>query len=195
MTRTVLLRGGKLVLISAFLFAHAECSAQEATSDKTTLSPCDKIEHERDTVLRFITISAPNLPKHVRLVESIRNTPLIPVTKNPDVLVDPIRLMPVALFFGITERADLEPDLIGVTAIYQTENPADEIGIYGLFYKDEKAAKRQFEKLAKDQKDSPFILKDSLLLYVWKDDGVSDIAFEALRNHLREADFKRDHGS
>lgn len=193
MTRTLLLRGGKLVLISAFFFAHAECSAQEATSDKTTLSPCDKIEHERDTVLRFITISAPNLPKHVRLVERIRTTPLIPVTKNPDVLVDPIRLMPVALFFGIAEQADLEPDLIGVSAIYQTDNPADEIGIYGLFYNDEKAAKRQFEKLAKD-KDSPFILKDRLLLYVWKDDGVSDIAFEALRNHLKKTDFKPEQG-
>ena len=74
-----------------------------------------------------MVVSAP--PGH--LVDRIRTTPLIPVTKNPDVLVDPIRLMPVALFFGITERADLEPDVIGVTAIYQTDDPADEIGIYG----------------------------------------------------------------
>jgi len=149
-----------------------------------------KETREHDDILKFIKLPASALPKGVRLVERIRTAPLIPVTQNPDVLVDPQRMMPVALFFGVSDTSDLKPVRVGVVAMYQENDPANEIGVYGLCFVDEEAAKKRFEKLAKDKEDSPFILKRRLLLYVWKDDGASNLAFEAVRDYLRAAKFK-----
>jgi hypothetical protein len=141
-------------------------------------------------VLKFINIPAADLPKQVRLVERIRTAPLVPVAGNPDVLVEPRLMMPVALFFGIRDQSDLKSVHVAVVAMYQENDPANEIGVYGLCFANEEAAKTRFEELAKDTKDSPFIRKGTLLLYVWKDDGVSNKAYEAIRDYLSTTKFK-----
>jgi hypothetical protein len=145
--------------------------------------------------LQFIDVPAKALPKHVRLVERIRTAPLIPVFKNPDVLVDPQRIGLVAVFFGIRDKSDLGPVRAAVVAMYQDKDPANEIGVYGIYFSDKKAANKRFKKLAKAKEDSPFILKGRLLLYIWKDDGVSDLAFKAMRDYFRTAKFKPAHRS
>jgi len=126
-------------------------------------------------------------------VERIHTAPLIPVAQNPDVLVDPQRIRPVAVFFGIRDEADLGPVRAAVVAMYQDKDPANEIGVYGIYFSDKKAANKRFNKLPKAKEDSPFILKGRLLLYIWKDDGVSDLACKAIRDYFRTAKFKPAH--
>jgi hypothetical protein len=98
--------------------------------------------------------------------------------------------MPVARFFGVSDESDMTPVRLGVVAIYQEKESANEIGVYGLYFADEGAAKKRFEKLTGETEDSAFILKGRLLLYVWKDDSVSKSAFDAVRDNLRKAKFK-----
>ena len=145
---------------------------------------------EKHDLLQFVTIPVKALPEHVRLVERIRTAPLIPVTQNPAVLDDPMQIKIVAAFFGMLEKPDLEPVRAGVVAIYQENDPAKEIGVYGLSFSDELAANSRFKKLTMDKEDSRFFLKGKLLLYVWKDDGVSDAAFKAIQDHFKAAKFK-----
>jgi len=140
--------------------------------------------------LQFINVPATALPEHVRLVEGIRTAPLIPVAKNPNVLVDPQRIWPVAMYFGIRDASDLGPVRAAAVAMYQDRDPANEIGVYGICFSDNKTAAKRFKKLAKAEEDSPFILQGPLLLYIWKDDRVSDSAFEAIRDYFRKAKFK-----
>ncbi|MCL4203552.1 MAG: hypothetical protein KJ000_13700 [Pirellulaceae bacterium] len=139
--------------------------------------------------MKFINVPTSDLPKQVRLVERVRTAPLMPVGGNPGVLVDPHRMMPVALFFGIRDESDLEPVRAAVVALYQENDPANEIGVYGLCFTSEETAKKRFKELAKDNQESPFIRKGRLLLYVWKDDGVSRTTYEAVRNYLSTTKF------
>lgn len=176
--------------LSVVICDHSACWSQELIAEATPSSRGAKQTREHDDVLKFINVPTSDLPKQVRLVERIRTAPLIPVTGNPDVLVDPQLMMPVALFFGIRDKSDLEPVRVAVVAMYQENDPANEIGVYGLCFTNEEAAKKRFEKLANDKKDSPFILKGRLLLYVWKDDGVSKPAFAAVRDYLSTAKSK-----
>lgn len=194
---TRILRGSccKFVLLSVFIGAQRECSSHALGAEDALVKPTAKDTREHDELLTLVTIPTSALPKHVRLTESIRTTSLIPVTRNPDVLGETQLTMPFALFFGIKDKSDLAPVRGGIVAVYQEKHPANEIGVYGLCFTDEETAKKRFEKLAKDTKDSPFILKGRLLLFVWKDDGVSNLAFEAVRDYLRTVTFKPAHRS
>ena len=121
---------------------------------------------ETRDLLQFVSIPSKALPEHVRLAERIGTAPLISVTKNPAVLVDPQWIKPVAAFFGMLARPDLEPVRAGVVAIYQEHDPANELGVYGLSFSDEVAANSRFQKLTIDKEDPRFFLNGKLLLYV-----------------------------
>jgi hypothetical protein len=166
------------------------CMAQEPIAEAVPNLPAREATQEQDDVLMLIKLSESDLPKSVRLVEPLRTAPILPVTRNPDVLVDKQRILPVAIFFGVSDKSELKSVRFGVVAIYQDNKPANEIGVYGLFFNDEAAAKERFKKLAKDNQDSPYILKDRLLLYVWKEVGVSKEAYQTVHDHLRVAKFK-----
>ncbi len=141
-------------------------------------------------MLRFVSIPTEALPDHVRLVERVRTAPMVPAARNPQVLVDPERIRPVAAFFAVRKKPDLELVRAAVVAIYQENEPANEIGVYGLYFVDKKAARRWFNKLTKNKKDPPFFRKGALLLYVWKDEGVGKSSFDAIRDYLKAARLK-----
>ena len=163
--------------------------AQVLGAEETPPPPPAKKTQEHEDVLKFLTVPPADLPKQVRMVEELRTSPLIPVKSNPDVLVDPPLMMPVASFFGIRDTSDLESVRFVAAALYQEKLPANEIGVFGLYFTDEAVAKKRFEKLAKDAKSSPYILRGRLLLFVWKDPAVSDSAFEAVRDYFSAAKF------
>jgi len=183
------------VFLSAFICADSVCLSQEPIAGAASSSQTTREAREHGDILQFLDVPATALPKQVRLVERIRTAPLIPVTKNPDVLVDPQRIRPVAVFFEIRDEADLGLVRAAVVAMYQDKDPANEIGVYGIYFSDKKTANKRFKKLAKAKKDSPFILQSRLLLYIWKDDGVSDLAFKAIRDYFRKAKFRSAHRS
>lgn len=183
----------ELMFLSVFLCAHSTCSSQEPIAGASPSSRTKKESPDHGDILQFINVPTIALPDHVQLVQEIRTAPLIPVTGNPDVRFDPQWIRPIAVFFGIRDKPDLETVRASVVALYQENDPANEIGVYGIYFSDKKAADRRFEKLAKDKKDSPFILKGRLLLCIWKDDGVSNSAFEAVRDYFRMATFQPAH--
>ena len=130
--------------------------------------------------LRFITIPAAELPDDVRLIEKIETAALIPVTQNPEVWSDRERIPPIAIHFGIVEEAQLE-DLQGAgAALYQEGTPANEVGVYAICFADEAAAHAHWEMIVSVSTDAPYVQQGSWLLYVWKDDGVSSEAMEAV---------------
>jgi hypothetical protein len=184
-----------LTSLSVLLCACSPCWSQEATAE-TSPSPQANMEpRETHALLQFVSIRSKALPEHVRLVERIGITPLIPVTTNPTVLVDPQLIKPLAAFFGMLASPDLELVRAGVVAIYQENDPANEIGVYGLSFSDEAAANSRFKELTIDEEDRRFFLKGKLLLFVWKDDGVSDSAFKAIHDYFKAAEFKPVPGS
>jgi hypothetical protein len=185
MTRLLIGCGLQPLFILALLCSPSECGVQ-----KPAPGPSAKGSQDFADVLRFISIPTKALPDRVRLAEHIRTTPLVPATRNPQVLVDPQRIRPVAAFFGMREKSDLGLVRAGVVAIYQENDPANEIGVYGLYFLDRKAARRWFNKLTKNNEDPPFFLKGALLVYVWKDETVSTSSFDAIRKYFKAAQFK-----
>ena len=188
MTRLLIGCGPQPLFILALL-----CSPSESGAQKSVPGPPAKGSRDYADVLRFISIPTKALPDHVRLVEQIGTARIMPATRNPQVLVDPRRIRPVAAFFGMREKSDLELVRAGVVAIYQENDPANEIGAYGLYFLDNKAARRWFKKLTKNKKDPPFFLKGVLLVYVWKDETVSAPSFDAIRKYLEAAQFTPVH--
>jgi hypothetical protein len=173
-------------------FLEPEWLKEPPSTKPTSSSQTTSEEREYEDVLRFIDVPTTALPKHVRLVERIRTAPVIPATTNPDVIVDPQQIGPVAAFFGICDESELGPVRAAVVAIYQDKDPANEIGVYGIYFSDKKTADKRIKKLAKAKEDSPFILHGRLLLYIWKDDGVSDSAVKAIRDYFGKARFKSE---
>jgi hypothetical protein len=161
--------------------------AQQSTAGGAPSSETPKETREHGDLLALVTVPAQALPADVRLVERVRTAPLIPATRNPDVLVDPQRIKPVAVFFGIRDQSALAPVRAAAVAVYQEREPANEIGVYGLSFCDRKAAREHFKRLVKGKDDPPFLRKGRLLLYIWKDDGASDSALEAIRHYFRTA--------
>jgi hypothetical protein len=149
-------------------------------------------------LLQFITIPTSELPKSIRIKEIKESgAPIIPLRNNPEVFVDPKAFRLIAKFFQIEGR-ELERVSASVVAIYYQETETrNEIGIYGIYFSDQKSADEHIKKLlratkerAKNQRGFPFIQKGRLLLYVWKDDGVSNLAFEQVVEYFRTKKFE-----
>jgi len=180
-----------LVFAALALFGGVRSFAQAPIDNAATppISQAGSSQHDR--LLEFVSVPSKALPGGVRLVERVDTAPLVPLTRNPAVLVDQEMIKRVAVFFGIREKADLQPVRAGVVAIYQENDPASEIGVYGLWFSDRKAAKEWSKRLKADSEGSPFLLKDDLLLRVWKDDSVSDEAFTTIRDYFKSAKLER----
>lgn len=147
---------------------------------------------------QFITIPAKDLPKDVRLLEKVETAPVLPIEKNPDIYVDQTVIEVIA---GYSFKCDDESEFAAVTAavaaIYYEREPKNEIGIFGLYYANQKSADDEFKALQERWKQRgaekvafPFIQKGRLLLHVWKDQGASDQAYKAILKSLRSRQLK-----
>lgn len=182
----------RILVFAAIAFVVGAGSfAQTPIDDAVTPPILHGRSAEHDHLLRFVSIPSKALPEGVQLVERVQTAPLVPLARNPAVLVDPETINDVAVFFGIQDKAALQSVRAGVVAVYQERDPSREIGVYGLWFSDRNAADDRFKKLKAHSEGSPFFLKDDLLLYVWRDDGVSDKAFTAIRDSIKAAEFKR----
>ncbi len=149
-------------------------------------SVADEPQTKVDELLQVVRVPAKALPKGMQLAKRIATAPLIPIKRNPDAFVEPARIKSIAIFFGMRDQQDLALVRAVVTAIYQENKPANELGVYDLQFSDKQAAAGWFKKLTSGKEGTPFILKDKLLLYVWKDDGVSDEAFKSVRDYFKQ---------
>ena len=181
----------RLTFLSVLAFDCSVGWSQEVASKLPAASEAITAS-ETHALLAYVRIPTKSLPKHVQLVECIRTPPLVPVAANPSTVVDPQAIKLIATHFGVVAEQELSAVRTAIVAIYQENNEANEIGVYGLTFSDEKAANSRFKTLAADEDDSPYFLKGTLLLYVWKDDSVSDEAFKAVQAYFREAEFKPD---
>jgi hypothetical protein len=144
-------------------------------------------------LLRFITIPAKDLPQGVRMLKGAGpRSPFLSARHSPAVMLDAPSLKFISAFFGIRSKTDLEPVIAAVTAMYHESAAADEIGVWGIYFVDQKSADKQFKKIveltkerAKKRKSFPFVQKGRLLLYVWEDKAGSDPALESIAEYLR----------
>jgi hypothetical protein len=139
----------------------------------------------RARLVRLLTVPEEQLPKDVALIKKIGTAPLVVVDGNPGIVTNAKSLEFAALFFELKGEADLKCVRTAAVAVYQERQPANEIGVYALQFSDKEGAARQFKKLTADSKTAPFVLKDDVVIHVWKDRGVSDAAFEAVLGYFK----------
>jgi hypothetical protein len=187
----------RILAFAAIAFIVGAGSMGQAPVDDAPTPPRSRAASaEYDRLLQYVNIPSKSLPQGVQLVQRVDTAPLVPFTRNFAVLADPAMISHVAVFFGINDQADLRSVRAGVAAIYEEDDPSHEIGVYGLWFSDTNAAHEWSKKLKERKPEpnserSPFVLKDDLLLYVWKDDGVSDEAFAAIRDYFEVARLRR----
>jgi len=159
---------------------------QAQEQDKESQAPpTARQQRERAAVKKLLTVPAENLPEGVQLKGLPKSGSIISVTSNPGILAEPKQIRPIAMFFGLREPDPLQPVRFGVAAMYQEQDAAEEIGIYGLYFASEQDAQQQFEKLTRGRTDSPFLRKGRLLLYTWKEESVSNAALQSVTSYLK----------
>jgi hypothetical protein len=168
-----------------------ESGRRQTVTDRETRKRFAEIE-------RFITVPEESLPKNVRLIAEVKSSPIIPARRNPDVFVEAKDIEPVAAFFGIREKADLQRVKCAVVAVYQDGDPSKEIGVFAVRFATKKAAGDWLAGLAKkagkEVKELPYFHKGPLLVYAWMDPGANEKAFEAVREYFRKAEFSTKKG-
>jgi hypothetical protein len=105
-------------------------------------------------LLSFVTIPDKVLPKHVRLRKDAHSDAILPMAQNPAIVTDRRRIDFIAKFFGVKEQAELKSIAVGVAAIYEDDFTEREIGIWGIYYSDQKSADGRFNKLLTRSKKS-----------------------------------------
>jgi hypothetical protein len=155
-------------------------------------------DESRDRALtNFVTIPDNELPEHVRLRKVGVRGEFVRFDTNPAIVTDRHWLEFMTKFFGVKEKAELKSIVASVVAIYEEDLTEKEIGVWGIYYSDEKLADERFDKLltrAKIAKDTgrvfPFIQQGRLLLFAWNDANVSDEDFRAMLKYLKTKRFK-----
>lgn len=180
----------RLTFVSMFTFVGSNAWSQELAQEGPPVLEAATTPETRD-LLTQVRIPPEKLPEHVQLIKTIRTSAFLPIESNPCVLGHPVAIKFVATHFGIFAGPELDAVRYAVVALYQEKTDANEIGVYGLSFADEEAAKTLFSKIMAHPEAPPLILNGKLLLYVWKDDGVSDTAFKAVRDYFTDADRRR----
>lgn len=178
-----------LAFVPALLCGAATCWGLEPVSDPDPSSGKADRSQESIELERFLRIPDEELPEHVHLKQPLRTTPVLPLTRNPEVLDNPQHVKILAKFFRLQDASDLKEVRAALVAVYYENDPANEIGVFGLSFSEKATAKRHFARLTKDVRNPAIILKGRLLLHVWKDPRTGATAFEAIRDHLKEAEF------
>jgi len=142
-------------------------------------------------VERFLTIAPADLPEGCKLSKPGGGALLTP----KGVVLDKKRIAHVATFFGIVDALQLKEVQAAVTVVYEEAGARKgmEIGVYALSFSDGEAGKRLADRFARiparDGKSPVFIGKGNLVLFLWRDEGVSDSAFAQLCEYYRTTEF------
>jgi hypothetical protein len=160
-----------------------ELEAKPQTADKSRNS----------ALLSFISIPDKILPEHVRIRKTVRTAAI----HNPAIITDRHQLSFMANFYGVVDdEEELKSIVVGTVAIYEDDTTEREIGIWGIYYSDQKSADQRFNKLLRLRKKVedrgsvfPFIQQDRLLLFAWNDSSVSDHDFKAMLKYLETKKF------
>jgi hypothetical protein len=158
--------------------------------------PVSADEARHKALIRFVTIPDNKLPEHVRLRKVGGRGTFVRFDTNPAIVTDRRWLEFMTKFFGVKDKAELQAIDVGVVAIYEDDVNEKEIGIWGVYYSDEKAADERFEMLRSRAKRAkvkgrvfPFVQQGRLLLFAWNDSKVSDDDFKAMLKYLEAKKF------
>jgi hypothetical protein len=150
-------------------------------------------------ILRFLIIPDDELPKDVQLRKKTNTGTFVRLPRNPAIVTDRRQLDFMAKFFGVVNKVELGSILVGAVAMYESKTTEKEIGIYGIYYPDQKSADERFKtiltrasKRATKNKERvfPYIQQGRWLLFAWNDAKVSNRDFKAMLKYLQAERFK-----
>jgi hypothetical protein len=171
------------VLPVIFLLTFAPMSA-------AVEEPADKSLYREQ--LKLLTVPASKLPAGCSLIAKVKTASIIGAESNPSVFQRAEAIQGVAVIgFSLGDGKKKVP--LGIDAaivvMYQDQKPENEIGVYALVCKNEQTATELLQQVPERLRADVF-RKGALLIRVWKDDGASQAACEAVRDYVRKQEFK-----
>ena len=142
--------------------------------------------------LKLLTIPASTLPAGCTLAAGGKTASILGAAGNPSVSQNHEFIQRLAcLGFSLGDGKKNMPAGIdaAIVIMYQDQKPTNEIGVYALVCKNADAATR----LAKEIPQPPhgeIARKGKLLIRIWKDDGASQAAHQAVRDYFRQRGFE-----
>ena len=173
------------IAILFFGLAAAECLAVEVPLPFDT-----ELGRKYRAELEFVMVPQDRLPLGCFLARDIPGAPILPASTNPHATEDRELIRFVAALMG-DRQPDLEAARVAITALYYDREPGREIGVWGILFADEAAATAMYESVVASiprQRDR-LVVKGPLLLTVWRDDGVRDESYDAVRAHIVNTEF------
>lgn len=152
--------------------------------------PADKSPYREQ--LELLTVPASKLPAGCKLITATKTASIIGAEGNPSVSQHPELIGRVAfLGFELGDGKKKRPTGIdaAIVVLYQDQTPANEIGVYALVCKDEQTAAELLKEIPKRLR-TEVDRKGSLLIRIWKDDGASKAAYQAVRDYVRKQEVK-----
>jgi hypothetical protein len=150
-------------------------------------------------ILRFLIIPKDQLPKDVQLRKETNAGTFVRLPRNPAIVTDRRQLDFMARFFGVVDKLELQSILVGAVAMYESKATEKEIGIYGIYYSDQKIADERFKKILtraskratkNRERVLPYVQQGRLLLFAWNDAKVSNREFTEMLKYLQAERFK-----
>lgn len=149
----------------------------------------DTADSPGQKALMLIRVPQAELPTGVRKKVFERGTPFLPIIKsNPALIRDRKTISFVANIIGIPNEAARRDISFCVVSMYEDGAPQNEIGVFGVWFRDRKDADKWATKLGANDTGSHYVSKGNLLIKVWKDSGASDQSMKTLIRSLAAKD-------
>ena len=139
--------------------------------------------------LALVRVPASRLPPGCVLARRTGSAPIYPATTNPFATEDRELIGFVAALIG-GRRFDPTTVLAAITALYHDGDERREIGVWGLRFETERAASQAYATIASTRPPQRGLLlrKGPMVVLVWRDAGVRDVAFDAIGAYLENTD-------
>lgn len=136
------------------------------------------------SVLHALVVFPEVLPPSCRLAREVGTAPIYPATTNPYV-TDDARLITFASQIGFGQ-GQFENVNVALSALYYSGTSSSEVGIWGLYFKNENAAAAAYSQL----KHKAVLFKGPVILTVWTDDESGKTCRDAIERSLKNEGFR-----
>ena len=180
------MKAAATVVIGFFGLAAAQCLAVELPLPFDTA-----LGEEYRAELEFVMVPADALPSGCFLATDVPGALIYPASTNPYVTEDRDLIeFAAAMLMGARPPVQTEAKA-AITALYFDRQPGREIGVCGIRYTSDTAAAAAHDAIIARTpiQRGRLVIKGPFLLTVWRDDGVRDEAFDAVKSHLENTEF------
>ncbi len=170
------------------------CLPSAALGQEVPLPFDTELGRKYRAALEFVLVPADRPPPGCGLARTTGSAPIYPFFTNPRALEEPRAVEFQAAMLGLRKIFDPTGISATITALYQDRAPGYEIGISALRFRNAAAAAKTYREAGATERppEARLVLKGPLLLTVWRDAGVRDACYNAIRAHVDGTDFNPD---